>query len=442
MRGVDTLSVFPESAAVQPDGHLEIGGLDVVELAATHGTPLYVFDEEQLRLSARRFSAALDSLYPGESSIVYASKAFSNVALFKLLAEEGLGFDVVSGGEMAVTEAAGIDPSLLHFHGNNKGVAELEHAVEVGIGAIVVDNLHELALLESILERMDKTQQISLRVSPGVDPHTHAHTTTGVLDSKFGLAIQTGQAEDAVKKAMASERVDLAGLHFHLGSPIFELEPFEEAIRVAMEFASRMKAAYGFEMRLFSPGGGFAVNYLATDEAPSADRYVETISQAIIEGCDVYGLDLPAISIEPGRSIVGTAGVALYTVGATKVLPDIRTYVSVDGGMGDNIRPAIYGSEYEAVLASRMNDPEAITVTIAGKYCESGDILVRDCSLPIPAAGDILAIPVSGAYCLAMSSTYNANPRPEVLLISGDGRAQTIRRRETYDDLLRHDVMT
>ncbi len=442
MRGIDALSVFPESAAVLPNGRLEIGGIDVVELAATHGTPLYVFDEAQLRLSARRFRDALDQRYPAESSIVYASKAFSNVALFRLLAEEGLGFDVVSGGEMAVTEAAGIDPARLHFHGNNKGPEELEHAVEANIGVIVVDNLHELSLLESILERLGRTQQISLRVSPGVDPHTHTHTTTGVLDSKFGLAIQTGQAEEAVKQAMASDRVDLAGLHFHLGSPIFELEPFEEAIRVAMEFASRMKEAYGFAMRLFSPGGGFAVNYLTTDQAPSADRYVETISRAIIEGCDIYGLDLPAISIEPGRSIVGPAGVALYTVGATKVLPDIRTYVSVDGGMGDNIRPAIYGSEYEAVLASRMNDPETVTVTIAGKYCESGDILVRDCSLPEPAAGDILAIPTVGAYCLAMSSTYNANPRPEVLLISQHGHAQTIRRRETYSDLLRLDVMS
>ena len=442
MRGIDALSVFPESAAVLPNGRLAIGGIDVVELAATHGTPLYVFDEAQLRLSARRFRDALDQRYPAESSIVYASKAFSNVALFRLLAEEGLGFDVVSGGEMAVTEAAGIDAALLHFHGNNKGREELEHAVETKIGAIVVDNLHELSLLESILERLGRTQQISLRVSPGVDPHTHAHTTTGVLDSKFGLAIQPGQAEEAVKRAMASDRVDLAGLHFHLGSPIFELEPFEEAIRVAMEFASRMKEAYGFAMRLFSPGGGFAVNYLTTDQAPSTDRYVETISRAIIEGCDVYGLDLPATSIEPGRSIVGPAGVALYTVGATKVLPDIRTYVSVDGGMGDNIRPALYGSEYEAVLASRMNDPETVTVTIAGKYCESGDILVRDCSLPEPTAGDILAMPTAGAYCLAMSSTYNANPRPEVLLISQDGRAQTIRRRETYSDLLRLDVMS
>ena len=430
---------FPRPPRARDNGNLEIGGLDAVELARTHGTPLYVFDEAELRESARRFRSALDAHYPGESSIIYASKAFSNIALFRLLVEEGVGFDVVSGGELATTQAAGVDPAAVHFHGNNKSADELEQAVESGIGAIVVDNLHELALLDSILERLGRAQSISLRVSPGVDPHTHAHTTTGVLDSKFGLAIQTGQAEEAIARAVQSPRLDVAGLHFHLGSPIFELEPYEQAIQITMEFAAQMKAKYGFTMRMFSPGGGFAVNYLTTDEAPVADTYISTISQSIIQGCDVHGLELPAISIEPGRSMVGTAGVALYTVGATKLLPDIRTYVSVDGGMGDNIRPAIYGSEYEAVLASRMADAEEITVTIAGKYCESGDILVRDCSLPTPAAGDILAIPVSGAYCIAMSSTYNANPRPEVVLIS-NGEAKTIRRRETVEDLLRLDA--
>ncbi|MYD36901.1 MAG: diaminopimelate decarboxylase [Dehalococcoidia bacterium] len=439
MRGIDALPVFPASAKARPNGHLEIGGLDAVELARAQGTPLYVFDEEELRDSARRFRSALDVHYPGESSIIYASKAFSNVALFRLLAEEGVGFDVVSGGELATTQAAGVDPANVHFHGNNKSEEELQRAVESGIGAIVVDNLHELALLESILERFGKTQQVSFRVSPGVDPHTHAHTTTGVLDSKFGLAIQTGQAEEAIARAMQSPRLDVAGLHFHLGSPIFELEPYEEAIQITMEFAAQMRDKYGFSLRMFSPGGGFAVNYLTTDEAPVPDTYISTISKAIIQGCDVHGLELPAISIEPGRSMVGTAGVALYTVGATKLLPDIRTYVSVDGGMGDNIRPAIYGSQYEAVLASRMADTEEITVTIAGKYCESGDILVRDCSLPTPAAGDILAIPVSGAYCIAMSSTYNANPRPEVVLVS-NGEVRTIRRRETFEDLMRLDV--
>ncbi len=439
MRGIDALAVFPASARARDNGHLEIAGLDAVELARTQGTPLYVFDEAELRDAARRYRSALDAHYPGESSIIYASKAFSNVALFRLLAEEGVGFDVVSGGELATTQAAGVDPASVHFHGNNKSAEELERAVESGIGAIVVDNLHELALLESILERLGRTQSVSFRVSPGVDPHTHAHTTTGVLDSKFGLAIQTGQAEEAIARAMQSSRLDVGGLHFHLGSPIFEIEPYEEAIQITMEFAAQMRDKYGFSLRMFSPGGGFAVNYLTTDEAPVPDTYISTISKAIIQGCDVHGLELPAISIEPGRSMVGTAGVALYTVGATKLLPDIRTYVSVDGGMGDNIRPAIYGSEYEAVLASRMGAPEEITVTIAGKYCESGDILVRDCSLPTPAAGDILAIPVSGAYCIAMSSTYNANPRPEVVLVS-NGEARTIRRRETFEDLMRLDV--
>jgi diaminopimelate decarboxylase len=439
MRGVDALPVFPMTAKARPDGHLEVGGVDVVGLAQVHGTPLYVFDETTVRSVARDFRRAFESRYP-DVRVVYACKAFANVGLVKLLSEEGLGFDVVSGGEVAVVEAAGIPREGVYFHGNNKTPAELEHAVKAGIGRIVVDNLHELDVLEQVLERLGKTQEVLFRVSPGVDPHTHSHTTTGILDSKFGLPIVTGHAEKALAAAMKSTRIVPVGIHFHLGSPIFELEPYKQAIDITLEFAARMKAVHGFQMREFSPGGGFAVRYLISDEAPTPDAYAQVICAALKDGCAKHGLDLPKLSIEPGRAIVGRAGVAVYTVGATKEVPGIRAYVAVDGGMGDNIRPAIYGARYEAALASRMQEPATTTVTIAGKYCESGDILVKDCALPAPKAGDLVAIPVSGAYCLAMSSNYNASPRPEVLLV-GNGHTRTIRRRETYQDLLAADMV-
>lgn len=439
MRGVDALPVFPVTASARPDGHLEVGGLDVVGLAQTHGTPLYVFDEETLVATARDYRQAFESRYP-DIRVVYACKAWANVSLIRLLADEGLGFDVVSGGEIATVEAAGIPWDGVYHHGNNKSADELEHAVRVGIGHIVVDNPYELDLLEAVLERLDRRQEILLRVSPGVDPHTHSRTTTGILDSKFGLPIETGQAEAAIARAMQSERIIPMGLHFHLGSPIFEVDPYREAIEITLDFAAEMKRKYGFIMREFSPGGGFAVRYLVSDEAPTPDAYAQVICSSLTEGCVSRNLDLPKLSVEPGRAIAGRAGVAIYTVGAIKEVPGIRTYVAVDGGMGDNIRPAIYESQYEAALASRMADAVDTVVTVAGKYCESGDILVKDCSLPTPQSGDLVAIPVSGAYCLSMSSNYNASPRPEVLLVK-DGQARVIRRRETYEDLLAPDMV-
>ncbi|MBI4236493.1 MAG: diaminopimelate decarboxylase, partial [Chloroflexi bacterium] len=277
-------------------------------------------------------------------------------------------------------------------------------------------------------------------VSPGVDPHTHVHTTTGILDSKFGLPIATGQAEEAVARAARSPCLAVTGLHFHLGSPIFEMEPYQEAIAITLDFAARMQARHGFALQEFSPGGGFAVRYLVEQEAPTPAAYAQAICAALREGCAARGLALPALSIEPGRAIVGRAGVAVYTVGAIKEIPGVRTYAAVDGGMGDNIRPALYGARYEAALATRMEEPATAPVTIAGKYCESGDILVRDCPLPPVRPGDLVAVPVSGAYCLAMSSNYNASPRPAVALVAG-GKARLLRRRETFQDLLAPDMV-
>jgi len=431
------LDVFPETASVAPSGHLVIGGCDAVELARRFGTPLYVFDEQTLRGMCRAFVGEFGRRHP-QSQVLYASKAYINPALARIFQEEDLGLDVVSAGEMAIARAAGFPLERVYFHGNNKGPEELKLALEWGIGRVVVDNFHELDLLDRLAREVGKVQDVLVRVSPGVDPHTHAHTTTGILDSKFGMSIQTGQAEEAVARARKAKGLRLMGLHYHLGSPIFELEPYTQGMSVVLEFAAAMRERHGLDMRELSPGGGFAVQY--TRQAPPAvGQYAEVIVNALRQGCDAHNLPLPRLVLEPGRAIVGRAGVALYTVGARKEIPGVRTYVSVDGGMGDNIRPAIYGSEYEALVANKAKAAPAEKVSIAGKYCESGDILIKDIVLPSLEPGDVLAVPASGAYCLSMASNYNASLKPPIVLVK-DGEARLIRRRETFDDLLRCDV--
>ena len=438
MRGIDALPVFPATAEANGSGRLVIGGIDTADLVAEYGTPLYLFDEETLRSVSAEFADAFRARRPN-TGVTYACKAFANIGLIRLLSGFGLGFDVASGGEIAAVKTAGVRMESVFFHGNNKSEAEIEDAVSVGVGRIVVDNLHEIDVLEGVLSRVGGRQEVLIRISPGVDPHTHAHTTTGVLDSKFGLPVATGDAEVAVERLVRSDRLDLTGFHFHLGSPVFELEPYRAAIEVTLDFAAAMRDRHGFVMREISPGGGFAVRYLMKDKAPAPEEYAEVICAALQEGCVARGLELPFMTIEPGRAIVGRAGVALYTVGSIKRVPGIRTYVSVDGGMGDNIRPAIYGAQYEAAVANRFDEAPVAPVTIAGKYCESGDILVKDCELPEVGAGDTIAVPVSGAYCLAMASNYNLNPTPAVVLLK-DGRSHLLRRRQTYEDLLAADV--
>ncbi len=429
--------VFPLDTTINAAGHLQIGGCDAVELAERFGTPVYVYDEQTLREQCRAFLREFRARQP-EAQVVYASKAGIFRALAKLVAEEGLGFDVVSGGELEILLAAGVNPSTLVFHGNNKSEAELRLAVERGVGRIVVDNFHELALLNDIANDGEKVA-VSLRVSPSIDPHTHAKTTTGILDSKFGFPIETGAAADAVELAMAAPNLDLRGIHVHLGSPIFELEPYELASDVVIAFARQMEDRFGFELKEYTAGGGMAISYLEDALAPPIADYAERVVSSLRAACEKHGFPVPTLTIEPGRSIVGRAGVALYTAGARKAIPGVRTYVSVDGGMADNIRPAIYGSQYTALLANKPAEAATETVTIAGKYCESGDILIKDIALPPIDPGDIVAIPASGAYCVAMSSNYNAAYRPPIVFVSG-GQAQLVRRRETVDDLMRADV--
>lgn len=436
--GLGLRSILPLTAAVNERGHLAIGGCDAIELLRRFGSPLYVFDERTLREKCREYRAEFDARYP-DSSVVYAAKAFINLAIATIMQQEGLGLDVVSGGELAVALAAGFPAKRIFFHGNNKSEDELREALAAGVGRIVVDNFREIALLERLAAERGMRQAALLRVSPNVDPHTHAHTTTGTLDTKFGVPIETGQAAEAVGQILAAGQLDLRGLHAHLGSPIFELEPYERATAIVFEFAAQMRSRYGFALQEYSPGGGFAVQYVQEQPAPPVAAYAETVAAAIRRECGRHGLPEPHLTVEPGRSTICRAGVALYTAGASKDIPGLRRYVAVDGGMADNIRPAIYGSKYEALLANRPLDPADETVTIAGKFCESGDILIRDARLPRLQAGDVVAIPAAGAYCLAMSSNYNHATRPAVVLVA-EGEARVIRRRETYDELMRLDV--
>ncbi len=439
MNAIEELKdVLPITAALSDEGHLAIGGCDTVELARRFGTPLYVFDEETVRGMCRAFCQEFAARYP-DVRVVYACKAYIGRALAALLAEEGLGADVVSGGELAFLASVGFPPDTIYFHGNNKSEAELSEALAYGIGQVVVDNFHELELLSRLVGPLGRRQRVLLRVSPGVDPHTHAKTTTGVLDSKFGFPISTGQAEEAVALAMASPALELKGLHFHLGSPIFELDPYREAIDIVLSFASEMRQRHGLELRELSVGGGFAAQYLPEAPPPPVSEYAEAIVAALRQGCQRRGLPLPRLAIEPGRAIVARAGVALYTVGAWKEVPGVRRYVAVDGGMADNIRPALYGSRYSALVANKPLDGRRQRVTVAGKYCESGDVLLWDVELPPLEPGDVLAVPAAGAYAPAMASNYNASLRPAIVFVR-DGRARLVRRRETYDDLMRCEV--
>ena len=430
-------SIFPRTTAVRA-GRLSIGGCDAQELTREFGSPLYVFDEIELRSTCREYVQAFTSRY-ADTEITYASKAYLSRFMATIARDEGIGLDIVSGGELAVALAAGFPAARCHFHGNNKGEGELREAIDAGIGRVIVDNFYELELVDRIARAMGKAQPIILRLSPGVDPHTHAKTTTGTLDNKFGLPISTGAAEQAVADAQRLAGVDLVGLHCHLGSPLFSVDPYDEANAVMLSFAAEMVRKHGLRLREYSPGGGFAAQYVREKPAPDINVYAEAIVSSFKRRCAENGLPLPHLFVEPGRSLVARAGVALYTVGARKQIEGLRTWVSVDGGMADNIRPAIYDARYEAVVVNRADDEPSETVTIAGKYCESGDILVRDAHLAPTQPGDVIALPASGAYCLTMASNYNMALKPAVVAVK-DGKAKLVRRRETYADLLATDV--
>ena len=434
---IPKLSLFPPTSEVNSQGHLVLGGCDTVELAVEFDTPLYVFDEFGLRNKCTEFKEEFGQRY-ADTAVIYACKAFINRGLALIFKNEGLGLDVVSAGELSIARSVDFPMDKVYFHGNNKSAEEIRLGLEWHVGHIVVDNEHELTLIGEIAGELGYTPDILLRLSPGVDPHTHSYIATGVIDTKFGFPL--AGAEQAVAQAVSAPNLNLIGLHFHIGSLIFETEPYERAIDLIINFAAEMKQGYGFELRELNIGGGFAIQYSLDSPAPPVSVYAEAMTSRVISKCHELELELPRLIIEPGRAIVGQAGVALYKAGAVKEIPGVRHYVSVDGGMGDNIRPALYGAKYEALVASKVSEKEAGKVTIAGRFCESGDILIKDIGLPPVSAGDIIAIPGCGAYCLSIASNYNAALKPAVVLVK-DGEACLIRRRETFDDLTRCDLV-
>jgi diaminopimelate decarboxylase len=433
------LALFPLAAEVNNQGHLHIGGCDVVDLAKEFGTPLYLFDESTLRHRCHEFKDEFYKYYP-DTLVIYASKAFLNRALALIFKEEGLGLDVVSGGELSIAHYVDFPLDKVYFHGNNKTPDELNLALDWGVGRIVVDNFYELELLNKLTGEREISQDILLRLTPGVDPHTHQYTTTGTIESKFGFPLDTGQAEEAVNRALSASNLNLLGFHFHLGSPVSDIQPYELAMQLVLGFAREMGKKFGFDLREFDIGGGFAVPYTLDSEVPSIADYARDLTGKLNSLISGLGLSRPRLIIEPGRAIVGQAGVALYRVGAIKEIPGIRKYVCVDGGISDNIRPALYGAKYEALVANKVLEVGREVVTIAGKLCQSGDILVRDVNLASVHPGDIIAIPVCGAYSIPMSSNYNAMPRPAIAMVE-EGRARLIRRRETYQDMMNLDLI-
>lgn len=430
------LAVFPITAEINREGHLAIGGVDAIELAARYGTPLYVFDETTLRARCRDFKREFTRCY-ANITVVYAGKAFLHGALASILKEEGVGLDVVSAGELHIAENGRFPPEKIYFHGNNKSVAELKMALDHKVGRIVVDNLKELSLLARLAEESGCVPKILLRITPGVDAHTHGHLTTGAVGSKFGIPL--GEVQEVVARATTYASLDLVGLHFHLGSMLSEFQPYLDAMDLVLKLASELKQKFGFELKELDIGGGFGVQYTLDSPMPEIGFFAERIAEHLTRCCNKLSLSQPLLVIEPGRAIVAQAGVALYSVGTIKDVGS-SLYVAVDGGMADNIRPALYDARYEAISAGKADVDETERVVIVGRFCETGDILIKHTTIAPPAVGDIIAVPVCGAYCLPMASNYNAVPKPAIAMVT-NGTSRLIRRRETLQDLTRGDVV-
>lgn len=428
-----------ENLSVNEKGNLAVGGIDTVELAKQYGTPLYVMDEQMIRNNLRRFHESMQKYYNGKGLVCYASKAFSCLEMCRIVASEGDGLDVVSIGELYTAVKAGFPMNKVGFHGNNKTDDELKYALDCGVGHIIVDNISELHRLEVIAKEMDRKPHIMFRIKPGIDAHTHNFVKTGQIDSKFGFALETGEAFEAVKEAIACENVNLAGLHCHIGSQIFDIAPFEEAARVMLSFIAKIKSELGYEIMMLNLGGGFGIKYLESHDPAPFETYMERVSEVVKECCAEYDIEQPFILIEPGRSIAAPAGITLYKVGARKEIPNIRTYVSIDGGMCDNPRYILYQSEYEAVVANKASEERSEKVTIAGKCCESGDLIGENMPLQHAESGDIIAVCATGAYNYSMSSNYNRIPKPAVVFIN-EGESRIVVKRETLDDIIHNDI--
>lgn len=423
---------------INDQGHLTIGGCDTLDLAAQYGTPLVVYDVRQIRDQIRRFKQVFATAKV-KSAVCYASKAFATVAMYNVAKAEGAHIDVVSAGEMYTAMSAGFPMKNASFHGNNKSLAELEMAVDYGVGTIMVDNFHELDLLSQVLKQKDASVNVMLRITPGISAHTHEYDQTGQVDSKFGFDLQSGQADQALQIALQDSRMNVIGLHAHIGSQIFELNGFEMAAAKLVDVAAHWKEKFGYTASVINVGGGFGIKYVDGDHPLAPEKFVAAIIDSVKKATKAKDFPLPAIWIEPGRSIVGPAGYNLYTIGSRKDVPGMKPYVTVDGGMGDNIRPALYQAEYESVLAKDPQAQPVENVRIAGKYCESGDILEQNQPLPATKPGDLLVMLDTGAYGYAMASNYNRNPRPAVVFVE-DGHSSLVVQRETLADLVANDL--
>ncbi|WP_128894491.1 diaminopimelate decarboxylase [Longirhabdus pacifica] len=419
--------------------HLEIGGCDTVDLVKQYGTPLYVMDEAFIRQRCREYIDAFKT-FTDTFQVAFASKAFSTKAMCVLAAQEGLSLDVVSDGELYTALEAGFPVERIHFHGNNKTPEEIAFALDANIGCFVVDNDVELDMLANMANEKGKSVNILLRITPGVEAHTHEFITTGQTDSKFGFDLENGAAFEAVKKTLDKHNLSLLGVHTHIGSQIFEVEGFSHTVKVVAAFAQKVRSELQHTFSVINLGGGFGIRYTEEDKPLSVRQYVEAMMKDVTETFAALQHPIPEIWVEPGRSIVGEAGTTLYTIGTHKDIPGINKYIAVDGGMSDNIRPALYGAKYESMLANRANDPNEEVVTVAGKACESGDKIIWDAHLPKAKNGDILAVSCTGAYNYSMASNYNRIRRPAVVFVQ-DGQADIVVKRESLNDLLQNDLV-
>lgn len=422
---------------INEKGHLTIGGVDTVELAQKYGTPLVVYDVEQIRNQIRAFKKVFEKEKVAYA-VSYASKAFACIAMYQVANEEGAYTDVVSAGELYTALKANFPTERISFHGNNKSLFEIEMAVKNHVGKIIIDNFHEIKLLDKVLREQDAKINVMLRITPGISAHTHEYDQTGQVDSKFGFDLESGQADLALEQVLANSRMNMVGIHAHIGSQIFELNGFEMAAKKLMEVAENWRSQYGYTAKVINVGGGFGIKYTAEDNPLKSEEFVQAIVETIKKEAKEAAFPVPEIDIEPGRSIVGPAGYNLYTTGSCKVVPGYRPYVTVDGGMGDNIRPALYGAKYETVLATDLKAPLTEHVRIAGKYCESGDILAEDQALPATKSGSLLAMLDTGAYGYSMASNYNRNPRPAVVFVE-NCKAKLVIKRESLEDLVHLD---
>ena len=428
---------------INKEGHLEIGGMDTVALAQQYGTPLYVYDENYIRSMMRTYRDTLQKEYGGNGLVLYASKAFSCMGMYSLAKSEGLGADVVSGGELYTAMKAGFPAENIMMHGNNKLQSELALAVEKNVGWIVVDSLLEADTLDKLCKAAGKVQKILLRINPGVEAHTHSYVQTATPDSKFGFSVADGSAEEIVKALLTKSNLKLAGFHCHIGSQIFEKSSFVVAAEKCFAFLFKLHEEIGFQTEVLNLGGGYGIHYTKADPSLDFSDYAEffkTLIDTVKSECEKRSLERPFLCIEPGRSIVGEAGITLYTVGSIKEIKGIKKYLAVDGGMFESPRYCLYGSKYEAVLANRANEEATEFVSIAGKCCESGDLIGENFNLPKAESGDILAVFSTGAYHYSMASNYNRNLIPPVLLVK-DGKAEYLVKPQTYEDLVRNDVL-